>query len=513
MEAEAHGEGETLARHERLLLDLAKRYNYNVTQIYREIVSGETIAARPVVQQLLREVEQGMWDGVLVAEVERLARGDTIDQGKVSLAFQSSGTLIITPLKVYDPTNEFDQEYFEFGLFMSRREYKTINRRLQRGRIASVKEGKYVSARAPYGYERIHVPNDKGYTLRPVESEAAVVRYIFNTYAYGEPQSDGSLRPVGVWSICKSLDAAGVAPPTSASSYWQAPTISAMLRNPVYIGKILWHACTIKKVVTDGSVSRVRVPTPPDQQILVDGLHPPLISEDVFYKVQDILAHNRVPSVHRSSELKNPLAGILYCGKCGSAMARHPVTPPVLCCSNKKCDNVSSRANVVEERLLQALSDWLAGYRLEWSADSVPDEQPSIDFKHKAIAKAERDIKTLEQQLSRTHDLLEQGVYDTDTFLARCRSINDRTLAAKKTIEELTASLAVDEQRAAARSEIIPKVEHVLDVYNSLPNAQAKNTLLKDVVERIEYVKYERGTRGGGQDNFELTIYPKLPQK
>ena len=75
MEAEAHGEGETLARHEKLLLELAKKRNYNVTQIYREVVSGETIAARPVMQRLLQEVEQGLWDGVIVVEVERLARG------------------------------------------------------------------------------------------------------------------------------------------------------------------------------------------------------------------------------------------------------------------------------------------------------------------------------------------------------------------------------------------------------------------------------------------------------
>ena len=47
----------------------------------------------------------------------------------------------MTPSKTYDPENEFDEEYFEFGLFMSRREYKTINRRLQRGRAASIKEG------------------------------------------------------------------------------------------------------------------------------------------------------------------------------------------------------------------------------------------------------------------------------------------------------------------------------------------------------------------------------------
>ena len=214
MEAEAHGEGETLARHEKLLLEVARRGPYNVTQIYREVVSGETIAARPVMQQLLQEVEQGLWEGVLVVELERLARGDTIDQGIMAQTFKYSGTKIVTPLKVYDPNNEYDEEYFEFGLFMSRREYKTINRRLQRGRLASAKEGKWVSGVAPYGYERVRVPNDKGWTLRPVEAEADIVRFIFRLYTSGE-EDGGSVKKTGTYSLALRLRAVrpvGVAP-------------------------------------------------------------------------------------------------------------------------------------------------------------------------------------------------------------------------------------------------------------------------------------------------------------
>jgi len=144
LEAEACGDGETLIRHERALLELSKKLNLNIVKIYKEIVSGETIAARPVMQQLLSEVEQGIWDGVLVMEIERLARGDTVDQGIMTQTFKYSNTKIITPMKTYDPNNEFDEEYFEFGLFMSRREYKTINRHLQAGRVASVREGNIV---------------------------------------------------------------------------------------------------------------------------------------------------------------------------------------------------------------------------------------------------------------------------------------------------------------------------------------------------------------------------------
>ena len=185
LEAEERGEGETLARHEKMLIELARRYGFSIGKIYREIVSGESIESRPVVQELLRDVESGRWKGVLVVEVERLARGDTMDQGRVAKSFKFSNTKIITPIKIYDPNNEFDEEYFEFGLFMSRREYKTINRRLQRGRVSSVKEGKFVGSIAPYGYDRVKIKKDKGFTLAK-NDEAPTVEKIFNLYAYND---------------------------------------------------------------------------------------------------------------------------------------------------------------------------------------------------------------------------------------------------------------------------------------------------------------------------------------
>ena len=67
-EAEMRGEGETLARHEKALTAFAKQSGLDVVAIYREIISGETIAARPQMQQLLSEVSEGLWDGVIVMD-------------------------------------------------------------------------------------------------------------------------------------------------------------------------------------------------------------------------------------------------------------------------------------------------------------------------------------------------------------------------------------------------------------------------------------------------------------
>ena len=135
MELELLGQGETLARHRETLMNLARKNLHTIGEIYAEVVSGETIRARPEMKRLLADVSAGRWEGVYCMEVERLSRGDPVDQGRVAEVFTVSQTRIITPAKTYFPENDYDVEYFEFSLFMSRREYKAINRRIQAGRM------------------------------------------------------------------------------------------------------------------------------------------------------------------------------------------------------------------------------------------------------------------------------------------------------------------------------------------------------------------------------------------
>ena len=151
LEAEARGEGETLSRHRRTLTELAIRMHLPLGEVYDEIATGESIAARPQMQRMLADIETGMWAGVLCMDVDRLARGDSIDQGIISQTFLYSNAIIITPGKTYDPRNESDSEFFEMKMFFSRREYAQIRKRLQAGRMRSVLDGRYMGTRPPYG--------------------------------------------------------------------------------------------------------------------------------------------------------------------------------------------------------------------------------------------------------------------------------------------------------------------------------------------------------------------------
>lgn len=510
MDAEAHGEGETLARHEKVLLTLAKKMELNVTAIYREIVSGETIASRPKMQQVIQEVEEGLWEGVLVMEVERLARGDTKDQGIVAEAFKYGNAKIITPMKVYDPQNEYDEEYFEFGLFMSRREYKTIRRRLERGRLASIREGKYIAAAAPYGYERVKIKGDKGFTLKIVPEEAEIVRLIFSLYTKGEIQANGKYKRLGMYLISKRLDSLGI--PPRVSQYWSRSTIKDILINPTYIGKVRWQWRKVEKKIVDGSIVRNR---PKDQNCMkIDGLHEPIIDEDTFNLAQDIIMHQKNISVVPEKVLMNPFSGLVICEKCGSPMTRAAsntkINYPVLRCPNRYCNNVSAPIYLIERQLILSLKQWIVDYELPWK-DNV-EENTVLEATLTSIKKIESKLSTLNKQLLSTYDLLEQGIYTTDVFTERNRRIADQIAEAKKYLQELQIQYNNHLLQEKARRDFLPSVRHIIDVYDTLEDAEAKNALLNNVIDHMTYLKTERNGKGNLENiNFELTIYPKIP--
>lgn len=496
-ELEQLGEAETLARHEKTLLELAQNKNLAISDIYREVVSGETIEARPEMQKLLKAVEAGVYKGVLVMEVERLARGNTKDQGIVAEAFQFSNTLIITPSKTYDPSNEFDEEYFEFGLFMSRREYKTINRRIQRGRIASVQEGKYIAGTPPLGYDKVKIKGAKGYTLEP-NKDAETVKLIYSLYT-------DTKNPIGMQLISKRLDALGIKPQKSAN--WSRATIKDILTNPTYTGKIRWQWRKVNKTIENGKIIEHRPKRKPDEYMLIDGLHPAIISEEIFKRAQLILKNKYIPPVAGSNDLKNPLTGLLVCEKCGSKMTRvlsH--TGDFVKCSNIQCRNISSKMELVEKAVVEAIEEWFADYKLNFKEKYSKQDYPN----YINIIKNYKDkIELLNKQLNNTYDFLEQGIYTIDTFKQRNtliqNDINETTKSLKRAQAEYNSKLSED----AIMNNFIPNTESLLNAYYQLTDAKSKNDILHQILEKVTYIKTEKGTRNKPAP-FEIKIYPKI---
>ena len=500
IESEKYGEGETLARHEKILTTLAEKRNLHISKIYREVVSGETISERKEMQKLLKDVENEKWTGVLVVEVERLARGDTADQGRVSKAFKYSHTKIITPVKTYDPDNEFDEEYFEFGLFMSRREYKTINRRLQRGREMSVQEGKFVGNTPPFGYDRVKLKDAKGYTLSINQNEAPIVKEIFRLYAFENNTIN---------SVVKQLNSLNLKP--RISNEWTISSVKDILSNPTYIGKIVWNRRKQKKKTKNGHIIISR---PRNQNYLIyDGLHEPIIDNKTWNLVQEKRKQN-APKVKYNNTIQNPLVGLVFCEKCGKPMQRRPYPkadkPEALICSNSKCDNISSKLYIVENKIIEALQIWLENYKVDYEVknNQNPDNNNIIE---KSIVSAKRELERENTKLDKIYDFLENGIYNRDEFINRSKTIKDNIKSLENKLEEYNSLLQKNIDMQNEKETMIPKLENVIDLYDKLETAEDKNILLKSIIAKVTYLKIEKSIKKDSDPtDFELHIYPKI---
>ena len=183
----------------------------------------------------------------------------------------------------------------------------------------------------------------------------------------------------------------------------------------------------------------------------------------------------------------------------------------MLMCPTAKCPTVGSRRNVVEDALLDALQQWLSEYKLDLSKATAENDSDSDSIRtaQSQISKTQKALDTMLQQKSNLYDFLEQGIYTQEIFLERSRILSARITDAENQISTLSEHIAALERRNTAHKELIPKIQGILDIYNTLDTPSEKNALLKTVLNHVVYSKSIGGR--WGESDLDLYIYPKLP--
>lgn len=482
IEAEANGEMETLARHEQLLTDYANRHNLQITQKYKEIVSGESIENRPEMQKLLDDIYKNKYEGVLVVELERLARGNTKDQGIVAEAFQYTNTKIVTLAKTYDPNNEYDQEYFEFGLFMSRREYKTITRRMQTGKLQSIKEGNYMGSLPPYGYD-IDKRGRNDRTLK-LNDQSKYIPMIFDWFVQDR---------LNTGEIARRLTDIGAQTRTGKKE-WNRATITEILKNHLYIGKVRWNRRKVVKEFENGIAKKRKRRQVQDDYILANGKHPALISEEIFEAAQKLFTKHQPK--HTGTKLINPFAGILKCKHCGKYMTlqmyKHkPNTKPrIVHPESRLCKVKSAYFDDVYEAIIKALQFEVNEFEYKMTNDFASNE---TERQLTIVNAIKYELNELENRQENLHGLLERGVYSDEVFIERNAKLT-------KQMEELKTRLKEESSKVVDVNEFFEKSIQLKNVIEALLNkevdAKIKNNMLKD---NIDYILYS-------VDNDELLL-------
>ena len=487
---------EVLERHEKQLQEFAiKEFGNRIPEsnIYREVVSGETIEDRPQVKKMFERMQDDKIKGVLVIEPQRLTRGDLYECGVVVHTFRYSKTLVITPTKTYDIEDKYDRKFFEMELTRGNDYLEYTKEILARGREHSVHEGNYIASVAPYGYDRVKL--DKGHTLAINEKEAEMVRLVFHLYV------DENM---GAANRSHKLNELGAKPRKSERF---APTaIRQILSNEIYIGKLRWGHKRVIKVMENGKVVK-KQPRNPNYEV-IDGKHPAIISEELFYKAQEQKGRKTKEAV--DTELKNIFAGLIKCKKCGGAIAmrihrangKRYREDRYYCRTGRYCANKSSIVQLVQDAIIKTLREYLEDFRikLEKNDNSV------VESHMKIIENLEKELKNLDDKQEQLYDFLEKGIYTPDVFILR----NDKL---KEDRENLKTAIKNAKQNMPSIQEYEHKYYSLFQALSAIddPNISAKNKnkLLKEIIDVIYYEKDEADIPHKSRGEIKLEIHLK----
>lgn len=298
----------TLERHEQILQEWAvKNLGFKIPEdrIYREVGSGETIAERPVMQEVMKILKTNDISAILIIEPQRLSRG-LKDSGELIEVLEFTDTKILTPTKIYDLKDKYDKKVFRDELLRGSEFLEYIKERLHAGRQLSCSQGKLIGPPA-FGYDKEKLQKEKGFKAVK-NSDSEIVKLIFDMFLNG-------YTPFQIAKHLRDINAS-----TRTDKDWEHGAVKQILVNPFYYGMLTWQARKTTKKFIDGEMKTVRIKNPDAK--LYRGLHEPIISEEDFLKVQDIIKNRSTPRTKSNYETQNPLAGIIKCGLCGRSMVR-----------------------------------------------------------------------------------------------------------------------------------------------------------------------------------------------
>ena len=426
---------ETLSKHREALTALARRMKLTIGGCYEEVLSGESLLGRPEMLRLLQDVEAGRYDAVLCMDIDRLGRGGMKDQGIILETFKNSGTKIITPDKIYDLSKEEDEELTEMKSFFSRRELKIITKRLQRGISSTIQRGGHVSL-PPYGYRRCwqgRLPS-----LEEEPREAEFVRLVYRLYL-----EEG----LGCQKIADTLNRLGAVPRRAAS--FGRSSVLHILKNPVYAGFL---------------------PQRPPDGPLRAGVHPAIIPQEWFHAAQKRL--QGIPAPRSRGALKNPLAGLVVCRRCGRLMQRMGQNKgvPYLYCPTRACQP-GCRLEIVWRRAMRLLRPVL-----EALPPTAPREE--LDSLRRQLALCREELGRLPGKKERLCRLAEEGAYSPQLFCSRLEELTRHQTALLEQHRRLEAALASHPPAPQNRWQQLLGEDRA-----------GQNRLLREVVKKILYQK------------------------
>lgn len=408
---------------------------------------------RPEMKRMLKHIEQGLIDCVLVYRLDRLTRS-VLDLYKLLEIFERHNCKFKSATEVYDTTTAMGRMFITIVAAMAQWERENLAERVRMGMQEKARQGKWAVSTAPFGYD-IDRATD---TLVINQQEAVTVRKIYDMYLSG----------TGMNKIALSLNNQGIL--TKSGAAWTSNKVKYILTNPIYIGTMRYN---------------YRVNN--DNYFEVEGAVPAIIPEETFEKAQQIAGKRR--TVHpRSATSEFLFSGVAKCARCGAPLAgkygfsrrgEKIHRPRSYYCTKQKiglCDQPNMSERFIEQKFLQFLKDIEFNERLLANIESDNDDEKQVQERQEWI---QNELKLIEKRRVKWQYAWANDTISDDDFRQRMKEENEKEETLKKELEQLQPK-----KEKTSETDVKEVIRNIIVNWSFLEPVE-KKMLLQMVVKKL----------------------------
>ena len=314
---EMQGESNSIVNQKRYLEEYAQAQGFKNIRHFTDDGYSGTNFKRPGFQEMIAAIEAGEIDVVCVKDLSRFGR-DYLKVGfYTEIMFPEKGVRFIAINNSVDSANPTENDFTPFLNIMNEWYAKDTSNKIRAIFRSRMQDGKRCSGAIPYGYRRD--PEDKNHLL--IDEEAAkVVRRIYQMVIDG----------MGSQAIANQLTADNVLIPSAYleqsehgesrnHSYhdpcrWNCTAVSYILDKQEYMGHTV-----LGKTICENFKAKKRRKARPDELIIFENTHEPIIDAETWHLVQKLRRRTRRKLANGS--YSHRLSGLVYCADCGKRLS------------------------------------------------------------------------------------------------------------------------------------------------------------------------------------------------
>lgn len=323
VENEQKREADTIGNQIQLLKDfVGENTDIKIGDIYVDDDISGTDFSRPEFSRMMNDVRDGKIDCIVVKDLSRLGRNHIETGEYIEMVFPVLGVRFIAITDNFDSKTMQADIGVQIKNMINEMYAKDASQKICSVMRAIEAQGKFAGSRAPYGYMRD--PEDKHMLLADQET-APIVREMFEMVANGAALHyvATTLNARGVPSPGRRLYDLGVATTDKfKNSKWYMSTVKRILQSKIYLGWMIGGKFVSDFYLTGQKESK---PVPEDEWIITKGTHEPIVTEELFNKVQKYFVETKekygmVTKANCKSKRESMFKGHLRCGECGKPM-------------------------------------------------------------------------------------------------------------------------------------------------------------------------------------------------